>query len=334
MPRGARLSIIRNNNIVAVGQAASSEDKTYPESDFSLSFFQRLFTIVPLNELFICPKDHMYSYKQAWIISEQHDGNRIKSGLTFLFEMELLLSALFLGVGTTVYTGTWTEEIKENFVNYRYDTIDFYYLIFSTLSVLLLLFVVFAAYLMIQLLLPVSATNIGVWLKTSSVLRVLFIPNVLIVFGLYSFLLQIVLTTIKMGGASILITVLVVGLTAVIFIVISWNFGMAFNLAFLSGSFSSIPIFSNQRKMFFDNSSEECEQMLFNKCIQNKKEGLITDLSKIELFYKKIEERFRLEHPEEYNSYINELSGMKSEDENNTGGCTSNATKFSVHQAT
>ena len=286
----------------------SNEEGNYQKSFSFPSFIYRWIKIVPLIEKLGYFKDHRYQYKHAWIVSE-NDGHRIKSGLIFMFEMELLLSALLFGVATGIFFATYTQAMQDSIVNYRYDTLEFYIMIFGSMTILGLNYTVICVYLIIQMLLPVSPVNISVWLRSSTMLNLLFIPNFIMATSAYCTVIYVSLVLINCAGGSpiIMFIIFLYGSTTLASGILFG--GMGFNLAYLSGSFSSVPIFPKIQSVVNDKSPEECEKLLYNLCVMNKAEGLAEN--EVEMFYKKIVEKFALDYPEEYKKIIRKEEDTK-----------------------
>ena len=96
------------------------EEKEYP------SFFGRATSIVPLRELMGLVSDGGWDVKQHWIDSCADNPSRLKSGLTFLFEMEVLMGALFLGLTTSTYFEGIDEYMFSTFGSMEYTSLDFW----------------------------------------------------------------------------------------------------------------------------------------------------------------------------------------------------------------
>ena len=81
----------------------SGEIKTYKPLP---SLFRRALKISPMIELMGLLKDHRKHFKEHWIAActlSKDGGEILKNGLTFMFEMELLVAVLLFGVTTSIY---------------------------------------------------------------------------------------------------------------------------------------------------------------------------------------------------------------------------------------
>jgi hypothetical protein len=287
------------NHLMEKKESSRLIDGTESSSEHIPSLFSRYMRLVPFVETLGYLKDHRMMYKQNWITACQmdNDGDRLKSGLTYMFEMELLFAALILGVTTDMYFDDMNSDSSatmiENFTNLSVDTLEFWCVVVGTMTINVQLYFCIAAYIMIQMMQPVSKANFIVWSKSISTQRALAIPNFLLLVGTYSMALYFIMLCVKVVNGAPLIIWIVGTIFAITLSYFILFFNISFNTAQKSGAYSSVPLVTDEEKLK-KLSSNECEKLIYEACKRN--EELNDNWDDVERFYLSLKERYDAQH--------------------------------------
>ena len=232
--------------------------------------FYRILNVVPVVELLGFLKDHRWEFKEHWVNACNHNSTRLKSGLTFLFEMEVLVGALFLGLTSSTYFQAIDDDMVSAFSNVEAGKLDFWVILFGLLAMEFQLMFAILAYVCIVTMQPVSVANFYTWVRTPVQLWLMFIPNLMLISMFYLTLIFFVLLFISKSGAK-LISVIVVLLPFVTVIPVCLVLiGYSLNLAQLSGCYSSARVIAEDK--LEELSPAETEKMLYYRAKQGQKD--------------------------------------------------------------
>ena len=198
--------------------------------------------LLPLIE-WLVPKDHAREWKEHLIESRLHDPTSLREAMLSMFEMELLLSALFFGVVTSIfYTGGVRDEELLEFRRMRAHDIGFWVVLFGVATTFYAFWTCMTTYLAIQLIMPVSDANLPALLKSPAVVTALMIPNVCLVTMFYSAMAFLITATLTRIGVSAFTVAVICAVCLPPMSFIYPYFGLGFNFALDAGLFSVDPV--------------------------------------------------------------------------------------------
>ena len=235
--------------------------KPYP------SFFKRLLQITPMIEMMGYLKDHRSRFKQAFIESSRHDGNRLKSGMTFMFEMEIILGSLLLAANATIVMSVNDETLIQDFEAFKIFSLGFWITALGAITLQLVTMFVGVVYITIISLQPISPQNFYSYLRTPSCQTMLAAPNSILIVFFYLFVTYICLIlTFKSGGSTAAyLLCFLPGFGT--FFACSPFMNYHFNLGYSSGAYSPIPIIPPEKLLKL--TSEETERILYWRSVEN-----------------------------------------------------------------
>jgi hypothetical protein len=153
------------------------------------SFVGRILQLVPLAECMV-PKDHHPLYKGSWIEARRHDGGKLREDMCATFELELLFSALFLGVIFPAAIGLdVTPEMLEAFRNMdvSHHLLSFACVLMGCWCSIFGVLQIVATYLSLQAIMPLADANVYAFLKSRAAqMSIVMVPNVLLVCQFYT----------------------------------------------------------------------------------------------------------------------------------------------------
>lgn len=209
----------------------------------------------------IVPADHYPAYAKHWVESRREDGPNLHEGFLFLFEVEIILSSLFLGVFTALFFELIHEDMLEVFRTNQVFKLDYYVVLFGVLSMCSTFSYCIVAYVMIRLILPISDSNAYVFFKQQSFANWMIFANVQVCCMLYSCALFLVCALCScLGGFSVGGTYVVIAAVGLSLIGGLYFAGINFNLAMNSGVFGSQVLIDD--KQAFEASSAELDNTL------------------------------------------------------------------------
>ena len=198
--------------------------------------------LLPLIE-WIVPKDHAREWKEHLIESKLRDPASLREAILSMFETELLLSALFFGVVTSIfYTGGVGDEELLEFRRMRVHDIEFWVVLFGVTTTFYSFWTCMTTYLAIQLIMPVSDANLPALLKSPAVVTALMIPNICLVMMFYSAVAFLITATLTRIGVSPFTVAVICAVCLPPMSFVYPYFGLGFNFALNAGLFSTDPV--------------------------------------------------------------------------------------------
>lgn len=233
------------------------------------SFLRRTIKITPIIELMGFLKDHRRHFKEHWIAAcslQKNGGQILKQGLTFMFEMELLIAVLFFGIATTLLFEGVTREMVDK-AHDEYLSLEFFILLFGVITLVMSFLFFGFTYITLIILQPIHESNVLSFVRTEPYQIVMAMTNYCLLVSFYSKLFMLVvflifhtnLHPLILGVAFFLmITCLSVFLTAA---------NNSMNLALKSGCFShKVIIDTNDLNNI---TPQETERILYNRVIDH-----------------------------------------------------------------
>ena len=249
-----------NNNI-----PPASKHKHLP------SFLQRTLKITPLVELLGFFKDHRRHFKLHWIAAcslKEDGGLELKNGLTFMFEMELLVAVLFLGITTSIFFQCITPEMIEK-SNDNYWSLEFFVVLLGAITVVVSFCFFGFSYMTLIILQPVHESNVLSFVRTEPYQLVMAITNYCLCLLVYASLLLITMYIMQHTQSNLHIMGIIIGTLISLLGVFLLAANNAMNLSLKSGCFSDKAIINNSELIHL--TPEETEAILYNRAITNEK---------------------------------------------------------------
>ena len=242
-------------------------------------FIGRIAQIVPVAECMV-PKDHHPAYKGMWIESRRNDGTRLKEDMCATFELELLFSALFLGVIFPAAIGLDVSpdmraafrefDVSHHFLSFVVVLMGAWCSIFGVLQIV-------ATYLSLQAVMPISDDNVYAFLKMRGVkASVIMVPNVLLVCQFYSGVFFIGLLFVKhiLGeeeqplSTVLFVCAAILGpLFGLMMLILMPLYSYAYNLSHLTGCFGERAVVPQRIALAL--TAEELEEVFARRAIAN-----------------------------------------------------------------
>ncbi|KAK3250873.1 hypothetical protein CYMTET_39768 [Cymbomonas tetramitiformis] len=128
----------RKHNTISIAQrtVADYEDtskQTKPE--VAPTGIWRWLKLVSSPFELLIPADHYPAYAKHWIESRREDGPNLHEGMLFLYEVEIIVSSLLLGVFTTLFFEVIHESMIEDFMTHQVYKLDYYVVLFGIMSI-------------------------------------------------------------------------------------------------------------------------------------------------------------------------------------------------------
>ena len=240
------------------------------EADFP-SYIARALLITPVVELFGFIKDHRFQFKDHWITSRISDSAQLRHELINLYEAELMLSSLVLGVNACAYFEGVSEEMQSVFAEHDYSKLEFWVVLIGTIANLSSMQASFYVYVAMMVILPISSSNFWAFSRIPAVQWLLWLPSAcsqLMVYASAGFLSMLL---IHLGGQGPLVTAIVLAYCAT-FAISTPLMGYVFNLAIKSGAYGDAELCPNANQL----QPQKVEEAFFSRVRENEERG-ITD---------------------------------------------------------
>ena len=202
-----------------------------------MTFWSEAFTL--LEKMGNIPKDHNLEWRQHLACSKQYDGASLRDGLTSTYETEIIFAALMLGVNWTIFLSAVDEDAYEALRGLELSKVRFWLPVVGFLSIVFSWITIGAVYLLLVMLAPVSDANLPAFVRSSSVMNCLMIPNIFLVLLFYASSFFFALAVCVASDSGIML-----GLSALMFalmVMMLQNFMTPMNIAVNAGCFSDTP---------------------------------------------------------------------------------------------
>ena len=202
-----------------------------------LTFWSEAFTL--LEKMGNIPKDHNLEWRQHLACSKQYDGASLRDGLTSTYETEIIFAALMLGVNWTIFLSAVDEDAYEALRGLELSKVRFWLPVVGFLSIVFSWITIGAVYLLLVMLAPVSDANLPAFVRSSSVMNCLMLPNVFLLLMFYASSFFFALAVLVASDSGIML-----GLSALMFalmVVLLQNFMTPMNIAVNAGCFADEP---------------------------------------------------------------------------------------------
>jgi len=247
-----------------------NEDDGDKSSRPTPSFLGKVASITPLVEWLGFLKDHRMCFKESWIEANHRpqDGARLKEGITFMFEMELIFGSLIMAVNASIFYAIEDASLVADFTAGRVGTPGFWINFLGAISLQTSVIFVILVYICLVSLQPVSAQNFYLFLRNPSVQQFLAIPNLLLVSFLYLFVAFVCLTlAYKTGGSWLSICVCFVPAFAAVLCMFPWVL-YHLNLAHSSGVFAPVRLVPTEKQL--ELTDKEIERLLYWRAVEHR----------------------------------------------------------------
>ena len=202
-----------------------------------MTFWSEAFT---LHEKFMnIPKDHNLEWRQHLACSKQYDGASLRDGLTSTYETEIIFAALMLGVNWTIFLSAVDEDAYEALRGLELSKVRFWLPVVGFLSIVFSWITIGAVYLLLVMLAPVSDANLPAFVRSSSVMNCLMIPNIFLVLLFYASSFFFALAVCVASDSGIML-----GLSALMFalmVMMLQTFMTPMNIVINAGCFGDVP---------------------------------------------------------------------------------------------
>ena len=202
-----------------------------------MTFWSEAFTL--LEKFGNIPKDHNLEWRQHLACSKQYDGASLRDGLTSTYETEIIFAALMLGVNWTIFLSAVDEDAYEALRGLELSKVRFWLPVVGFLSIVFSWITIGAVYLLLVMLAPVSDANLPAFVRSSSVMNCLMIPNIFLVLLFYASSFFFALAVCVASDSGIML-----GLSALMFalmVMMLQNFMTPMNIVINAGCFSETP---------------------------------------------------------------------------------------------
>jgi len=219
-------------------EAGADEDAVPVKSGIGfMTFWGEAFTL--LEKFGNIPKDHNLEWRQHLACSKQYDGASLRDGLTSTYETEIIFAALMLGVNWTIFLSAVDEDAYEALRGLELSKVRFWLPVVGFLSIVFSWITIGAVYLLLVMLAPVSDANLPAFVRSSSVMNCLMIPNIFLVLLFYASSFFFALAVCVASDSGIML-----GLSALMFalmVMMLQTFMTPMNIVINAGCFGDTP---------------------------------------------------------------------------------------------
>ena len=235
----AKAAVIAGDDAADTFEEQGADDDAVPvKSGIGfMTFWGEAFTL--LEKFGNIPKDHNLEWRQHLACSKQYDGASLRDGLTSTYETEIIFAALMLGVNWTIFLSAVDEDAYEALRGLELSKVRFWLPVVGFLSIVFSWITIGAVYLLLVMLAPVSDANLPAFVRSSSVMNCLMLPNVFLLLMFYASSFFFALAVVVASDSGIML-----GLSALMFalmVVLLQNFMTPMNIAVNAGCFSDVP---------------------------------------------------------------------------------------------
>ena len=235
----AKAAVIAGDDAADTFEEQGADDDAVPvKSGIGfMTFWGEAFTL--LEKFGNIPKDHNLEWRQHLACSKQYDGASLRDGLTSTYETEIIFAALMLGVNWTIFLSAVDEDAYEALRGLELSKVRFWLPVVGFLSIVFSWITIGAVYLLLVMLAPVSDANLPAFVRSSSVMNCLMIPNIFLVLLFYASSFFFALAVCVASDSGIML-----GLSALMFalmVMMLQNFMTPMNIAVNAGCFGDVP---------------------------------------------------------------------------------------------
>ena len=181
----AKAAVIAGDDADSFEEAGADEDAVPVKSGIGyMTFWSEAFTL--LEKMGNIPKDHNLEWRQHLACSKQYDAASLRDGLSSTYETEIIFAALMLGVNWTIFLSAVDEDAYEALRGLELSKVRFWLPVVGFLSIVFSWITIGAVYLLLVMLAPVSDANLPAFVRSSSVMNCLMIPNIFLVLLFYA----------------------------------------------------------------------------------------------------------------------------------------------------
>ena len=234
----AKAAVIAGDDADSFEEAGADEDAIPVKGGIGyLTFWGEAFTL--LEKMGNIPKDHNLEWRQHLACSKQYDGASLRDGLTSTYETEIIFAALMLGVNWTIFLSAVDEDAYEALRGLELSKVRFWLPVVGFLSIVFSWITIGAVYLLLVMLAPVSDANLPAFVRSSSVMNCLMIPNIFLVLLFYASSFFFALAVCVASDSGIML-----GLSALMFalmVMMLQTFMTPMNIVINAGCFGDTP---------------------------------------------------------------------------------------------
>ena len=235
----AKAAVIAGDDAADTFEEQGADDDAVPvKSGIGfMTFWGEAFTL--LEKFGNIPKDHNLEWRQHLACSKQYDGASLRDGLTSTYETEIIFAALMLGVNWTIFLSAVDEDAYEALRGLELSKVRFWLPVVGFLSIVFSWITIGAVYLLLVMLAPVSDANLPAFVRSSSVMNCLMIPNIFLVLLFYASSFFFALAVCVASDSGIML-----GLSALMFalmVMMLQTFMTPMNIVINAGCFGDTP---------------------------------------------------------------------------------------------
>lgn len=233
--------------------------------------------ISPLIEFLGYVKDHRLPMKMHWISSKKELGaDDLKGSLQALFESELVMGSLLLGIVFAGLTDLSSDNTTKAWDELDYTQLDFWWSLFGAIGAMATLMFVLISYINSIFLSPISSANFYAFAITRVGLTVLNLPSNFMIIGLYFNAFFVLTSLIKILGESLQAYIFVLAPTGVVFGYGIYVLTVAMNLSVKAGLYSECPLIDPDT--LYKLSPPEINNVVFQRALQLERQGCFKEV--------------------------------------------------------